>query len=373
MSVLLLDVNGVSRRFSDGSVSPARAWWQSLRGVHRRTGRTVLRDISLKVHAGEAVAVLGENGAGKSTLMKIVSGVLAPTEGSVDRRGTLGAMLELGLGFNAELSGRQNALTTCQLVGMSAAEAEAAAAEIARFSELKDALEEPVKHYSSGMALRLGFAVMSVTRPDLLISDEILAVGDESFQKKCIRWVESYLAQGGTLLLVSHSLYHVQRLCQRAIWLHEGTVRAEGDVFEVSQQYQQFHEQRLMAAPDVASSESVEVTGLRVDTSRVTGWESGTMQVAGECELRSKNQLLRWQLARLDGAILAAGSVPAAARFTVPINLHAPWLPASLRFDLWPEDTAGQRTGRTQRRLFKVSGRAREFGSIRLPHEWRHG
>ena len=255
----------------------------------------VIDSVSLQVDRGEAVAILGENGAGKSTLLKVVAGVLQPTSGSVELNGRVGALLELGAGFHQELSGRRNALDALRLAGADPAAYE----QVAAFCELGSALREPLKTYSSGMVVRLGFAVLSVTDPDLLLSDEVLAVGDESFQKKCVQWVQQYLANGGALLLVSHSLYHVQKLCRRAIWLHEGRIHREGDPFEVTQAYLAYHQALLAAAADELGSYNQQVVIDRAEVSFEQLEGRSRVTLAGEAG--SGADQIRWALTQLDG------------------------------------------------------------------------
>jgi len=178
---------------------------------------TVLDDINLVVQRGASVGLIGENGAGKSTLLKVLTGVLAPSAGSVQINGSVAALLELGAGFHPEFSGRENLAMAAAIMGFAPNELRDRFDDIVAFADIGRYLDEPVKHYSSGMVVRLGFALVAARRPDLLITDEVLAVGDEAFQRKCIRWIDEYLADGGTLLLVSHSMYHVQKLCQHAV------------------------------------------------------------------------------------------------------------------------------------------------------------
>ena len=162
--------------------------------------------------------MIGENGAGKSTLLKIVAGVIPPTRGRVTVNGRVGALLELGSGFHPEYTGLANIDLAAALLGLAPAEIAAKRDEIIAFADIGEHINDPIKHYSSGMVVRLGFAVATTLAPDVLITDEVLAVGDESFQKKCVAWMEHYLGGGGTLLLCSHSMYHVQKLCrERAV------------------------------------------------------------------------------------------------------------------------------------------------------------
>ena len=173
------------------------ALWDVVRGRPPRRVVSVLEGVSFEVQPGESLAVIGENGAGKSTLLKLLTGVLTPSAGSVSTRGSIGALLELGAGFHPELSGRDNVRLSAALHGLDAATLAAKLPEIEAFADIGAYLDEPVKHYSSGMVVRLGFAVVAAVRPQLLITDEVLAVGDENFQRKCIRWLDEYLATGG--------------------------------------------------------------------------------------------------------------------------------------------------------------------------------
>ncbi|MFC3193138.1 polysaccharide ABC transporter ATP-binding protein [Marinicella sediminis] len=202
------------------------------------SGAHVLKDIDLTVNQGESLAIIGHNGAGKSTLLKIISGVIQPTSGKLSIDCGIGALLELGSGFDPEYSGIDNLKMAAAMAGLTGEVAKTKIHRMIEFADIGDYINEPVKNYSSGMVVRLGFSVITETKPELLITDEILAVGDEGFQLKCLNWIDQYLSDGGTLLLVSHSIYHVQKLCRKAIWLDHGAVKLAGDVFTVSQAYQ---------------------------------------------------------------------------------------------------------------------------------------
>ena len=230
-----------------------RAMARLLRGAAHRNAITVLDGVSIEIRPGESLGVIGENGAGKSTLLKILGGVLAPTRGSMDVRASIGALLELGAGFNPELRGRDNIDMAGTLMGFSPRALAGKMDEIIEFADIGRWIDEPVKHYSSGMVVRLGFALVAARRPQLLITDEVLAVGDEAFQRKCIRWIEEYLAGGGTLMLVSHSMFHVQKLCSSALWLDHGHQRGYGDVHEITQAYLAFQERRISAQEQAAT------------------------------------------------------------------------------------------------------------------------
>lgn len=208
-----------------------------LKNQSLKDGISVLQDINFAVKKGESLAVVGRNGAGKSTLLKIISGVMKGTSGTVQVHGSIGALLELGSGFDMEYTGLENLKMASALAGITQ-DLDSKIERMIEFADIGDFIYEPVKTYSSGMVVRLGFAVITESRPDLLITDEILAVGDEAFQIKCLAWVEEYLANGGTLLLVSHSMYHIQTICKHAIWLEDGCVKMYGDAYKVSKAYQ---------------------------------------------------------------------------------------------------------------------------------------
>ncbi|MCX7552646.1 polysaccharide ABC transporter ATP-binding protein [Marinicella sp. S1101] len=202
------------------------------------SGKHILKDISFSVNKGESLAIIGKNGAGKSTLLKIISSVIQPTSGRFEINGTVGALLELGSGFDPEYTGIENLRMSAALYGLQGDDADERINNMIKFANIGEYINEPVKNYSSGMVVRLGFSVITQTKPDLLITDEVLAVGDHSFQLKCLTWIDQYLKNGGTLLLVSHSVYHVQKLCAKALWLEQGVMKGYGDVFEVTQAYQ---------------------------------------------------------------------------------------------------------------------------------------
>ncbi|TNJ35548.1 ABC transporter ATP-binding protein [Arenimonas terrae] len=364
------------------------ALWDVVRGRPPRRVVSVLEDVNFEVRPGESLAVIGENGAGKSTLLKLLTGVLTPSRGSVSTRGSIGALLELGAGFHPELSGRDNVRLSAALHGLDASTLAARLPEIEAFADIGGYIDEPVKHYSSGMVVRLGFAVIAAVRPQLLITDEVLAVGDENFQRKCIRWLDDYLATGGTLLLVSHSMYHVQKLCRRAIWLHEGRVAALGDVFEVSQRYLAAQEARQAveaAAPVPAgrpefSVESVAINGSdgqgpatvlagdRLVQDVVLHSRDGRAPVMLNGWVRADGTPVYGVSSEMDG-IAAEALGDGRFRFRLcfePLTL----LPGSYRLRTHALDPEGLRLFDTLDREVEVAGQAREYGLVRLPHRW---
>jgi ABC-type polysaccharide/polyol phosphate transport system ATPase subunit len=196
-----------------------------------------LRDISFDVEAGESVAILGPNGAGKSTLLSIIVGVTSPTSGAVWCHGRVGALLELGTGFHPDLTGLENIHLNASLLGLSRADIRRKLSSIVEFSELAEFIQEPVRTYSSGMIARLGFSVAVHVDPNVLILDEVLSVGDQSFRRKCEEKIHQFAREGKTLLFVSHGLETVLAMCRRAIWLEHGRIRKDGPAEEVVRTY----------------------------------------------------------------------------------------------------------------------------------------
>jgi len=199
-----------------------------------------LRDISFDMKKGESFGVIGENGAGKSTLLKIVTGVTKPTTGSIATRGKVGALLDLGTGFHPEYTGRENIFLSGSVMGLTESEIKDILPEIIAFSDLGDFIDRPVRTYSTGMYVRLGFSIATSIHPDLLVTDEVLAVGDENFQKKCIKRMEKFLTEGRTVLFCSHGMFHIKKICQRALWLDHGHLRSIGDASDVVNEYLDF-------------------------------------------------------------------------------------------------------------------------------------
>lgn len=207
------------------------------RGLKPEESIIALEEVDFTVARGEAFGVIGGNGSGKSTLLKLVAGMLKPTTGRIVVAGRVAALIELGAGFHPEISGRENVFINAAVLGLSRKQVERRYDAIVEFSGLGDFMEEPVKNYSSGMYVRLGFAVAVHTEPDVLLVDEVLAVGDEAFAHRCLRHIEEFLASGRTLLLVSHSLDLVEGVCDRVLWLDSGRQRLVGEPRRVIDAY----------------------------------------------------------------------------------------------------------------------------------------
>ena len=219
----------MSFRLNVSRTSSLKEWVVAkLKGKLRYENFSALTDVSLDVGEGEVVGILGRNGAGKSTLLKVISGIYTPTAGTVVTRGRIAPMLELGSGFDYELSGRENIFLNGAILGFGEDFLKARYEEIVDFAELRDFIDQPIKTYSSGMVMRLAFAVATLVSPEILIVDEILAVGDAAFQRKSHARMMEMMQGGTTVLMVSHNIDQIRALCPRCIWLDQGRVRLDG-------------------------------------------------------------------------------------------------------------------------------------------------
>ncbi|WP_342000941.1 ABC transporter ATP-binding protein [Microbacterium sp. LWH7-1.2] len=246
-------IRNVSKRFTvrkDSSIKE-RIVTLGRAGRAHRQDFWALRDVSLEIHAGSTIGLIGHNGSGKSTLLKVIGGIIDPTEGTVEQRGRLAALLELGAGFHPDLTGRENVYLNASVLGLSREETDGKFDDIVAFSGIGDFIDTQVKFYSSGMYVRLAFAVAVHTDPDVLLVDEVLAVGDEAFQRKCLDKIRSFQAEGRTIIIVSHSLSQITELCDRAVLLNAGRIVYDGDPMRAVAQFRDILEDRRLA--DAAS------------------------------------------------------------------------------------------------------------------------
>ena len=357
--------------------------------LHGRGARHVFRaldGVSLEMRRGESLGVIGENGAGKSTLLKIIARVVKPTRGTVMVNGRVGALLELGSGFHPEYTGLANIDLAAALLGLAPAEIAAKRDEIVAFADLGAHIDEPIKNYSSGMVVRLGFAVATALTPDILITDEVLAVGDESFQKKCIAWMERYLADGGTLLLCSHGMYHVQKLCRNALWLKDGTVARYGSAADVTQAYLAYHEEKSAGAKAPATPVAAAAAGIYAITSLAlsppdTIAQGATLSVSGEVYTPDgRVPVVLIGVVRADGTPVYGvasdmdGAPPTRlSADTFAFELALPdlaLLPGKYVVRAHALDPEGVRLFDHVEREIIVTGQTRELGLVRLPHRW---
>ena len=236
----MIEVNDVTMRFhmnTDRILSLKEFVTAALRGKLEFKDLTALNHVSFTVKKGETVGLIGHNGAGKSTMLKVISGILEPTEGKVVTHGNIVPMLELGSGFDFDLTGRENIFLNGAILGYSEEFLRAKYDEIVEFSELGEFLEMPIRNYSSGMLARLAFSVAAEVQPEILIVDEILSVGDANFQEKSRKRMMELMSGGTTVLFVSHNLEQIREMCSRVVWLEHGTVQMVGDTKEVCDAY----------------------------------------------------------------------------------------------------------------------------------------
>lgn len=354
-----------------------------------------LRDVSLQIRRGEAWGVIGENGAGKSTFLKLLCGVTLPSQGYLSVYGRIGALLELGVGFHPEYTGRENLYLSGALMGLRREELQERLPAILDFADIGDFIDRPLKTYSTGMTVRLAFSLATSVEPDILVTDEVLAVGDEAFQKKCVRWMEGFLGGGGTLLLCSHNSYHVRKLCSRALWLQHGRMKAVGESHRVVQEYLEYLEGKGRAK-DGETPERKELalaTGenrvREVNVSNAEGGETGEftlgeplrVQVLVEAGVgEERPPVVHIGLVRADGIPVYGvstdmdGVVPRrvgerlyTVRYEVP---ELDLLPGKYTVRIHSLDGAGLRLFDTTEREILVRGATREIGICRLPHRW---
>lgn len=387
----LVEVNHLSKRYPVLANSSDRlsALRDMLLGRTPTRHTTVLSDINFKVMPGCSIGIIGENGAGKSTLLKLITRVLTPSIGEVKTRGSIGALLELGAGFHPEYSGRENVRLSAALYGISDNELKDKMIEIEDFADIGHYMDEPTKHYSSGMIVRLGFAIIAAVRPPLLITDEVLGVGDESFQKKCSRWIDDYVSSGGTLLLVSHSMYHVQKLCREAIWLHHGKIEMQGEVFSVTQHYLAWHESKQSKEPHhtpmlygdfdygiesvtsngSSSSEDLHCQGgedFRIEVIMTSKDDTLPVLLCGWA--RADETPVYGISSEMDRVLpekIAEGKYRYVLTFT-KLSL----LPGKYYMKVHSMDPPGLRLFQSVYRTIIVSGQSRAYGLMLMPHQW---
>ena len=239
----IIEVNNVSRRFILHHERPKTFHELFVRTLERDQARRedfwALRDVNLTVYPGDAVGIIGRNGSGKSTLLKMIAGLMQPTSGTVAVYGTIAALLEVGAGFHPDLSGRENIYLNGSFLGLTKRQLARIVPDVVAFSELEHFIDVPVKHYSSGMYMRLGFSIAIHVDPDILITDEVFAVGDDAFRAKCENIINDFRKRGKTMLFVSHALAQVLSLCDQAIWLDQGKVMASGSSDYVARKYRE--------------------------------------------------------------------------------------------------------------------------------------
>lgn len=303
----IITVENVSKQYSIGaSEAPqnlrevfagiAKAPLKQFRKLGRSSTETIwaLKNINFEVRPGEVVGIIGRNGAGKSTLLKILSRITEPTTGRIELYGRVGSLLEVGTGFHPELTGRENIYFNGAILGMSRNETSSKFDEIVSFSEVEKFIDTPVKYYSSGMYMRLAFAVAAHLEPEILIVDEVLAVGDSAFQKKCLGKMGDVAKEGRTVLFVSHNMTAVKTLCERAIWLDQGQIMEVGETAKVGLDYLEkgshaTHEQVWKDAANAPGNERVRIHSARLRLPSANGEQAISIETPLELEFEFWN------------------------------------------------------------------------------------
>ena len=385
--------------------SYANPWQRLLETVSGRPRHRELRaleGIGFDLHRGDGLAVVGENGAGKSTLLKILAGITAPTGGELSVRGKVASILELGSGFHPEFTGRQNIVLNAAMLGLDRAEVEAKTPQIIDFSELGSFIDRPVKTYSTGMAMRLGFAIATQVEPDVLIIDEALSVGDGYFQKKCMDRMRQFVDEGGTLLFCSHAMYYVSHFCRQAIWLRNGRVAAQGPVDQVVRAYESFlaakSAERLAEADSGAASGADPQVAAPFRPARLVEVSVGApaaspvyrtgdrLTVDITCESDSPDRALHVGIGinRNDGVEVAAfssyhdGLEPLAGELRHRLRLEVPALPlvkGEFALYVFLLDEAGLHVydERIVPAAFEVESPEYRYGLLDVEHHWERG
>ena len=387
MTAPLLALAGVGKDYAKVETRGGRVQlvFDLLRGRGAAHVFRALDDVTFAMERGESLGVIGENGAGKSTLLKVVAGVIHPTRGTIAVNGRVGALLELGSGFHPEYTGLANIDLAAALLGLAPSELGEKRDEIIAFADLGDHIHDPLKQYSSGMVVRLGFAVATALSPDVLITDEVLAVGDESFQKRCIAWMERYLKHGGTLLLCSHSMYHVQKLCTHALWLKDGCVERYGAAAEVTQAYLAYHEEkeargkRPLALDHAAASGVYAIEALTVEPDMLA--QGATLTVRGSVfSPDDRTPVVLVGIVRADGTPVygVASDMENVSPQRIAANRHTfsltfpdlALLPGRYVVRAHALDPEGVRLFDHVEHTIDITGGTRELGFVRLPHRW---
>ena len=395
----LLKLDGIGKDYARTTNRSGhfRLLYDLLRGNPPSDFFRALEDISFAMEPGASLGLIGENGAGKSTLLKIIAGVIPPTRGKLVVNGRISALLELGSGFHPEYTGLDNIRLAGALAGLSERALRGKRDEIIDFADIGEHIDQPIKTYSSGMIVRLGFAIATAVRPEILITDEVLAVGDESFQKKCIAWQESYLEEGGTLLLCSHSMYHVQKLCRHALWMHHGKMHRYGPAADVTTEYLVYHEEKasqerrrhsnVVTVAGQYSVMSLELESGRGDATRAS--ESGLHRHALGDRLVVRGELhspdgrtpgISIGIVRIDGTPVyglvseSEGYIPEFVdehRYRYELEFSSlPLLPGKYTVRAHALDPEGMRLFDTVERDLFVEGASRELGLMRIDHRW---
>lgn len=317
--------------------------------------------VTLRLARGDSLAVVGENGAGKSTLLRLMGGLACPTSGRIEHHGRFGRLLELGGGFLEDCTGRENGRITLAIGATDNTDNAAALAQAFEFSGLGAFLDQPVRTYSMGMRLRLAYALVVAESPDVLVVDEVLAVGDEAFQRQCMAYMEAFLSSGSTLVLATHNLYVAEKVCSRGLWLEAGRVKALGPVSEVVQAYrgalqEKVRDRRLRPGARFRADAPARLDSKPEEPTQGGAWTvcvSWPNETRGRLEIRSASD-----------ALVTTLGVRGPGRFEVA---RCPLLPGRYRLLLFADGD----TGACAEGELRIRGAARELGVVLLEHGWR--
>lgn len=284
-----------------------------------------LDNISVEIEKGKTFGIIGPNGAGKTTLLKVLTGMMTPTRGKISINGKVASFLELGLGFHPDFTGRQNIKLNCAILGLSRSQTEKLTEEIIAFSELKEAIDDPLRTYSAGMYMRLGFSIATAVKPDILVVDEVLSVGDEYFMGKCLDYLNKFKTSGGTLVIVSHDLALIRHLCDETVLLVNGKIAAQGEPDNVADAYlETVYETAVIGMKPFTAGEDIAFDGVRRGSGeiRITGFEliddkgnkskiletnkSFKLKIFCEVIERVKKPLFGFNIFRHDGILLVS-------------------------------------------------------------------
>jgi len=358
-----------------------------------------LQDVSFAVEAGETLGIIGRNGAGKSTVLKLLSGISKPAKGTIATRGKLAALIEVGAGFHPDLTGRENVFLNGAIMGLKRREVRALFDQIVAFAEVEPFIDTPVKRYSSGMYVRLGFAIAAHVNPDVLLIDEVLSVGDLAFQQKCLQRIHELKQAGTTMIFISHNLNAVQRICDRAILLNLGAIVEEGDVEAVIRAYREqvvtrerekFVQLRARGRTDGVAASPVQITAVRLlDRSgrlaeAVEMGEPLTVEVAYACARRIEQPVVKIGIDRVDGMVCHVastaydGSAAPSLEGRGALRLHYPPLPLlpnayRVSVEIGEEGRSVPLDARKHGAFFSVRSDRREGGAVHVEHRWQWG
>lgn len=300
--------------------------------------RKVLRGISFSVKKGEAIGLIGHNGCGKSTTLKLLTRIMYPDSGSIKMKGRVSSLIELGAGFHPDMSGRENIYTNAAIFGLNKKEIDSRIQSIIDFSELKDFIDNPVRTYSSGMYMRLAFSVAINVDADILLIDEILAVGDANFQSKCFNKLREIKSHGTTIVIVSHSLGQIEQICDRSIWIHEGLIKAEGPPKEIDLEYLDYMSRKMQ--------DSNKKSGEATEAEEPAGNEKGKRWGSGEARIK------RIRSFASDGTEQSVFRVGEDIRLTVDYTVKKPVKDAVIGFGIF--DMNGVQCYGTNTRIDKL-------------------